>query len=184
MKFKHFLESSTGEYTDIQELFIKSWGKLLYLDYLSLPNGGDESQKHADEYKKLIAEYPEFDAEELVDIEEWVGAGGKLKVNGKTIYLFSRATINAVFKSALRPANSSFILYRFNQSDNTITPNSWISTSKKPEGYSGNMIEIEILRGDPIIDTRGLADDNEVIISTNLYIKRIGGDLGNTIEFF
>jgi hypothetical protein len=144
------------------------WGKLLYLDYERLPQGKDESKNP--ELKKLMATYHELDDDELEETDEWIGAGGSMD-KGK-VKLFSRATVDAVLHSAEHKASESFTLYRFNHTENKLRPNSWISLSRKDHGYDGARSEFKIEPDDLIIDADELADEDEVIVNTNVLLGK------------
>ena len=166
-----FVIESTGfNYDLIQEFIIRSWGKLLYLDYLLLPKGSDMSD--AEEFVELAEEFlyltHKKDEDALVELDEWISEGAPMK-DGR--YLLSRTTVDAVLASCQHAAGTGMILYRFDHTPSTLQPNSWISLTKNPSGYSGKRTEHHLSKTSKIIDTRGLADEGEVIISTNELIK-------------
>lgn len=165
--FKQFLVESS--YTALQTFVIKAWGKLLYLDYLSLPEGSDESSNH--ELIKLAKEYEAAeksgDEDQIDELDDWINEGCKMK-NGK--YLLSKKTIDAILSSAQHKAGKNLTLYRFDHQENKLKPNAWISMTRNSKGYSGNSTTYEIKPEDLIIDAHGLADDQEVIINTNLLL--------------
>ena len=165
--FKQFLIESS--YNLLQTFVIKAWGKLLYLDYLSLPEGSDESSN-----PELISLAKEYEAAEktkdetkIDELDDWINEGCKMK-NGK--YLLSKKTIDIILSSAQHKAGKTFTLYRFDHKENKLKPNAWISMTRNSKGYSGNSTAYEIKPDDLIIDAHGLADDQEVIINTNILL--------------
>ena len=169
ISFKQFLqEGRVQSYTPLQRFFIMCWGKLLYLDYERLPAGNDESKNP--ELKRIMSEYDDLDDDALEEMDEWIGEGGSM--NGGRIHLFSKATVDAVLKSAQHKAGESFTLYRFDHTPNKLRPNSWISLSRRDHGYDGVRSEYSMKPTDLIIDADELADNDEVIVSTNVLIGR------------
>lgn len=69
--FKQFLIESS--YNLLQTFVIKAWGKLLYLDYLSLPVGSDESSNP--ELINLAKEYEAAekskDETKIDELDDW-----------------------------------------------------------------------------------------------------------------
>ena len=171
--FKQFIaEGRVREYTPLQQFFIMCWGKLLYIDYTTLPMGKDETQNPDSmrELRKVMAEYHTLDDDGLEEMDEWIGEGGPM--NGRRNYLFSRATIDAVFTGAQHKVAEAFTLYRFDHTPNTLRPNSWISLTRKDHGYDGARSEFHMEPGDLIIDADELADEDEVIVNTNELLKK------------
>lgn len=167
--FKEFLLEQAA-YSKLQRFVIQQWGKVLYLDYLSLPMGVDETVRSTAELLNIVNDYESADGEdERLEIEEWVAEGAPLK-NGR--YLLSRKTVDAILSSAQHPAGTAMTLYRFDVSPNPLKPNSWISLTRKTSGYSGTATEYQIAPTDLIIDAHGLADDGEVIVNTNLLLAK------------
>ncbi len=131
ISFKQFLEEAHG-YSELQEFVIRAWGKLLYLDYESLPSGKNQSDNL--ELKKLIREYNSADEDQIEDLDEFIGEGAPMK-NGTN--LLSRQTVDHILHSAEHSAGNIRILYRFDHSTSNLRPNSWISLSTKDQGYDG-----------------------------------------------
>lgn len=159
------------DYTPTQEFMIKSWGKLLYLDYLKLPSGEDMS--NTPEFKSLVKDYAnaEGNDDELEELDEWVNEGAPL-TNGK--YLINRQTVDVVLSSAQRQAGKRLTLFRFNHTPSKLQPDSWISLTKNENGpYSGDKLTFNIDVDDLIIDAYDLADDEEVIVNTNVLIRKL-----------
>lgn len=170
MKLQELLTEARG-YTEVQEFIIKSWGKLLYLDYFTLPAGPDMSS--SEEFLELVMDYggaeADGDEDEIETLDEWIGEGARLK-NGK--YLLSRKTVDAVLSSAQHKAGRQMTLYRFDHTPSQLKPDAWISLTKVDGGYDGKKSEYAIEPDDMIIDALDLADEDEVIVSSNLLIRK------------
>lgn len=167
--FKQFISESHARFTPLQQFFIMCWGKLLYLDYEHLPDGPDTSTKYANEFKKIMSRYHTLDDDELVEEDEWIGEGGRMK-DGTA--LFTRKTVDAVLSSAQHKAGKKMTLHRFMHNADKLRPNSWISMTTLDHGYPGDRTEYQIEPDDLIIDAHGLADDHEVIVNTNVLLGK------------
>jgi hypothetical protein len=157
---------------ELQKFIITCWGKLLYLDYLSLPNGKNQINNPA--LLKTAREYLAASEEELEDLDEWAAEGAKLKDG---TYLLSRETVDALLHSCETPLDKELTLYRFQSKLESFKQDSWISMTTADSGYSGKRQKYVLPKGTKIIDTHGLADKSEFIVSTNVIINAANTDL-------
>jgi len=157
------------KYDIIQEFIITQWGRLLYLDWETLPTTGNTNKL------KLIPHIQYFhdittkeDEEAIEEFEEWVAEG--MYVNNYP--LLTLQLFNEIMTSCQVPLENEIEVYRYSD-DHILKPNKWISmtTIKDNSPYSGKMIEYTLMPGILIIDAHGLADDNEIIINTNELLK-------------
>ena len=177
MKFLQELAKlyESQSYNKVQKFIIMSWGAILYLDYLSLPNGKStigsrQLMDLADEYMEAKEE---DDEDKLTELDEWINEGCPMKDGTK---LLTRQTVDAVLTSAQHPAGKKLTLYRTTDAHDhdQMKPNLWVSTTTdKYAHYQGdNKMIFEIEPSDLVIDAHSLADDNEYIVSTNTLLKR------------
>lgn len=163
---------ATVYYSHVQEFMIRSWGKTLYVDYLSLPMG--RNMMNSEELSDLAQEYltavKKNNKKKIETLDDWINEGAPLK-NGTRI--IGRATIDGVFKDCRRRAEKAMTLYRFDHKTNPLKLNSWISLTKVSSGYSGDRIEFSIAPTDLIIDCLNLADEDEVIMDTSVLIAKL-----------
>lgn len=158
------LENYSKDYTPVQSFVITAWGKLLYLDYFSLPSGKDFS--NSSQLLTIAKEYESASDKEKFDLDEWISEGCPMK-NGS--HILNVQTVDAVLTSCQR-AVKNLVLYRFDSSSEPVVPNAWISMTVNSNGkYSGKKSEFNI--SDLVIDTKGMADDGEYIVSTNVLRK-------------
>lgn len=169
MKFSDFLNESS-KFNMIEKFIIQSWGSLLYLSYSFLNNGPDNSD--SPELKKLVNEYnntvDEGDEEEIEESDEWISDG--MSVNGKKI--LNKNTIDSVFESASISLKKPITLYR-TAASHKLKSGSWVSMTSKQGDYShldGTEKEYLLPAGSKVIDTDGLCDNNEYIVSTDVLL--------------
>jgi hypothetical protein len=158
------------QYDQYQEFIIKMWGKLLYLDWETLPTEGNMIKskllQHIIYYNNLD---PAENAYEIKEFEEWVPEG--MSVNKRptlTLQLF-----NNIMNSCQTSLENKIEVYRY--SDNYILkPHKWISltTIKDSSPYFGKKSTYILEPGTLVIFTKGLADKNEIIINTDELIKK------------
>lgn len=151
---------------------IRAWGKLLYIDYLSLPTGRDYSQ--SEELENLAEEFlyatHNNDEDKLEELDEWISEGCPMKDGRK---LLNRTTIDNILTGAQRKAGKVLKLYRYHHGEMKLKPHSWISmTDGTGFKYDGDEHVFEIQPDDLVIDTKGLADKGEYIVRTDLLISR------------
>lgn len=169
MKVSDLFESA--DYSSLQRFVIIAWGKLLYIDYESLPKGQDHSDD--DRLWDYVDDYLRSNEKERDEQDEWVAEGMPVKGGVK---LLNRTTVDAVFKSAQKPLAKDLKVYRHSD-DSNLRPHSWISVTslaKADNAYKFHgAVKHEYLlpKGTLVIDTHGLADPGELIISTDVLRK-------------
>ena len=152
--------------TDNQKLAIMLWGRLLYIDYDSLPEGEDESKSSNFEVlkKEFFDAHKNMDDEKLEELDEWINEGAKINGSKPTI---TKKTIDNLLKSAETILPEEMTVYK---SGSGIIPKNdrWLSMTTKKGLYKhlGNEQEYKLPKGTPVIFTHGLTDEGEIIINS------------------
>ena len=114
----------------------------------------------------LAREYLAADKERRNELEEWLQEGAPLK-DGRC--LVTRDVVDRVLHSCEKPISGPMVIDRYD-SGSMLTPGSWISTTTAGHEYEGTKRSWALPAGTRVVDTAGLADAGEFILSTDVLI--------------
>lgn len=145
---------------------ITLWGNTMYLNYMDLPSGPDYTHD-----SRLINAFNEFmkedyDTEKYLDFIEWFDEGAKIKGSP----LLTKKTFDILMHANETVLTEELDVYRSGKIHSTGWMSFTVADSAHFYGYKDGNTDshLFILKpGAKVIFTRGLADENEIIINAN-----------------